>query len=212
MLSLAALIVAVTFARREFFPPRANDPFTVVTQSDWKEYAVGEMRIGPPTARVMITEFSDFECPACLRLYRRLEKVRSRYPDDVTIVYRNFPLDDLHPSARPAAVAAQCAALHGQFPAYYRHLFENQETLKSANWSLIARQNGVTDTASFTRCLSAPAIAEQVRADSMAAARLGIVGTPMVLINDRLYKAAPSQAVLDSLIAALVERRTAAAR
>lgn len=91
--------------------------------------------------------------PACLRLYRRLEKIRSRYPNDVAIVYRNYPLDELHPSARPAAIAAQCAARHGKFPDYYRHLFENQQTLESANWSLIARPTGVTDTASFTRCL-----------------------------------------------------------
>ena len=214
ILSLCALAVTVSLVRREYFPPAPPAPprLVPVEQADWRDYAVSEMRIGPTTAPVTFTVFSDFECPACRTLYRRLESIRSRYGDSVTIAYRNYPLDDLHPAARPAAIAAECAARHGRFLPYYKYLFENQDSLRGANWSLIAHRSGITDTASFRACLAEPSIAERLRLDSVAASRLGIPGTPLVLVNEHKYRGAPSQATLDSVVGALVggTRRVAA--
>jgi protein-disulfide isomerase len=212
ILTLCAVGVAAPLVKREFFPAPSTRGLEPITKADWQKYAVSDMRLGPPRAAVTVTEFSDFECPACLRLYRRLEKIRQRHPNDVAIVYRNYPLDELHPAARPAALAAHCAATHGGFEKYYQYLFENQDSLTTANWSLIAHRIGITDTSSFARCLQAPAAAERLRADSLDAVTLGITGTPLVLINDRLYHGAPSQATLDSVIAGILAKQATAMR
>src|SRR5262245_41479360 len=65
--------------------------------------------IGPDAAPVTIVEFTDFQCPFCKRVIPTLAQVRSRYGEKVKLVYRDFPLDNIHPQARKAAEAAQCA-------------------------------------------------------------------------------------------------------
>jgi protein-disulfide isomerase len=150
---------------------------------------------------VTITEFSDFECPACYRLSRSLETLRARYPDRIAIVYRNYPLNDLHPYARAAAIAASCASSHGRFAAYHDSLFSHRTSLETVNWTRLAAQVGVEDTSAFASCLTSPSVVASLVRDSTAAAALRIPGTPLVLVNEWLFRGgAPAPPVLDSLV------------
>lgn len=201
IIALCALVITVSVVRAQFFPaPQQPDSLMPQREQAWRQYAVGDMHIGPPTAPVTITAFSDFECPACYRLYRSLAGIRAHRGADVAIVYRNYPLDELHPSARPAAIAAECAAAQGRFTPYHDFLFEHQDSLKHIGWTALADRLGVADTAAFARCLAAPETATKLRRDSADAIALKIPGTPLVLVNAWLYRGAPSSRVLDSMI------------
>jgi protein-disulfide isomerase len=196
----AVAVTAMTVRDHLRGPAPQSGELAAVSQKNWRHYAVSDMRIGSLAAPVTITEFSDFQCPVCGRLYRALEKIRARYGDSVTIVYRNYPLNELHPAARSAAAAAECAAQQGQFENYYKALFERQDTLDRVNWSAIARRVGVIDTNAFSLCLTTATVATKLKTDSLAATSLGIPGTPLVLVNEWMYRGAPTQATLDSVI------------
>jgi protein-disulfide isomerase len=203
VLTLCALAITVMMVRSQFFSrPPAQGELRPEREKQWRSYATGDMRIGQPSAPVTVTEFSDFECPACARLHRTLKTVRERRGNRIAIVYRNYPLNEIHPSARPAAIAAQCAARQGKFAEYHDYLFSHQDSLKSLAWVSVAAQVGVADTSGFAACLADPATSEALQRDSTAAAALKIAGTPLVLINGWLYKGAPSLAVLDSVVMA----------
>ena len=105
ILTLCALVVTgMTVHDRLALKVPRDGALEAVRQHNWREFAVGDMRIGSPTAPVTITEFSDFQCPVCGRFYRAVESLRSRYGDNaLALVYRNYPLDHLHPAARSAA-------------------------------------------------------------------------------------------------------------
>src|SRR5437762_3699661 len=74
--------------------------------------------IGPATAPVTIVEFSDFECPYCGGLYPTIKQVEKNYPQTVRVVYRQFPLANLHPHAMKAAEASLCANEQKKFWAF----------------------------------------------------------------------------------------------
>lgn len=200
VLTICAVVLTVGYVRREYFPPvpPKAPPFTQV--SEWKSLATGNMKFGDSAATLHIVEFSDFECPACRRLFRTVSALRARDSNAVRVTYRNYPLDDLHPSARPAAIAAQCAADQGRFEQLHDYLFDHQTELDGMKWTDAAAAVGVPDTSRFRGCLSAPETLAKLSADSAAAKRLAIDGTPLVLIDGLLIRGAPKAALLDSLL------------
>ncbi len=201
VLAVCGVVLTGTYVWRSFASPRPADAVSrVVEIRNWKTYAVGGMQIGSAAAPVTITEFSDFECPACLRLYRAIEQVRAKYGHDVRIVYRNYPLDDLHPNARAAAIAAECASEQGRFAEYYEHLFKHQALLGQTDWVTTAATVGISDTAAFRGCLVSSAVPQRLRTDSAAAAELNITGTPLVLVNAWKNPGAPSPLALEKLV------------
>ncbi len=89
--------------------------FPEISDADWQT--------GPKDAMLTILEYSDFQCPACSAFYAELEKFMAKYPDDVRLVYRHFPLTSLHPNAVQAAQASEAAGLQGKFWDMYHSLF-----------------------------------------------------------------------------------------
>ena len=202
VLTVGLLAVTLMMVCSQFFPTTARaGELKPQREKEWQKYAVGDMRIGPADAAVTITEFSDFQCQFCYRLYRSLESIRSQHANDVAIVYRNYPLEELHPFAKPAAIAVECAAQQGRFAEYYRFLFDHQDSLKNIGWTSAAHQLGVADTSAFAACLTSPAILAKLTADSLAASALRIPGTPLVLVNSWVYRGAPTKAALDTVVA-----------
>ena len=85
--------------------------------------------IGDPDAPITIIEFSDFECPFCARFHvQTLPLLLEEYIDQgkVKLVFRDFPIQSIHPNALPASVAAECANDQGKFKGMHDMLFENQ--------------------------------------------------------------------------------------
>lgn len=82
--------------------------------------------IGPEGAKVTIVEFSDFECPFCIRAYPTIKKILSDYKGQVRFYYKHYPLTQIHPNAEKAAEASICAGDQGKFWEYHDKLFEVQ--------------------------------------------------------------------------------------
>ncbi len=104
---------------------QANPPnFQIVASRP--EYSDGEIE-GNPNAKVVIVEFSDFQCPFCKRWTdQNMTRVRAQLGDDVAFVFLHFPITQIHPNAGNAALAAQCAAEQGKFWPMHDILFAKQ--------------------------------------------------------------------------------------
>ncbi len=145
---------------------------------------------GDPRAPVTIVEFSDFECPFCLRFYEEtLPLIEARYVDTgkASFVYRDFPLG-FHQSALPAHVAAECADEQGAFWEYHDALFEAQAEWASAGPGLRAALVGYAaalglDAGEFSSCLDDPGMEAEVMADYSDGSEYGITGTPGFLVG-----------------------------
>jgi len=140
---------------------------------------------GNDVAPVTIVAFSDFHCPFCKRVNPTLAQVMSRYGDKVRLVFRDFPLDRLHPHARRAAEAGRCAKDQGKFWEYHDLLFANAPSANAEALTTYARQAGL-DLPGFERCISSGTHAAAVQRDVDEAIRLGLTGTPNFFINGRL--------------------------
>ena len=81
---------------------------------------------GPKNTKVTIVEFSDFECPFCVRAYPTVKQVLKEYKDDVKLYYKQFPLVQIHPNALKAAEASLCAADQGKFWEFHDKIFETE--------------------------------------------------------------------------------------
>jgi len=148
---------------------------------------------GDPNAPVTVVEFSDFQCPFCSRFFTQtLPALQENYIDTgkIKLVYKDLPLDNLHPNARPAHIAAECADEQGKFWDYHDVLFEKQSEwnrLSSADLSTQLTQYATSmglNSASFESCLSSPSMADEVNADFLQAASYGATGTPTFFIGN----------------------------
>jgi protein-disulfide isomerase len=148
---------------------------------------VDEPAMGSKGAKVVVFEFSDFECPFCARFSSDvLPKLKTDYVDTgkVRIAFRHLPLRAIHRYAVPAARASACAANQGRFWDYHDRLFEHQDALTQSDLVSHAVAVGL-DMEAFSACLEKPAVdkADRVAADSELAKRLGLAGTPVFLIG-----------------------------
>ena len=156
--------------------------------------------MGPASAPVTIVEFSDYQCPYCATLYKRLERLRALHPVDVAIVYRHVPITALHEHARAAAIASECAGAQGRFREYYYLLFQQPDSIGKIPWETAAQRVGVANLPAFKAYLSSPLVETRLKRDSVAAAALEITGTPTILVNNKRRMGAPTDAALDSMV------------
>ena len=163
--------------------------------------------LGPAAAPVTIVEFSDFQCPFCKQVVPTLTQVLSRYGEKVKLVFRDFPIDSLHPQARKAAEAARCAQDQGKFWDYHDALFANASKLGPEQLKTYAQQVGL-DLPSFERCLASGTHAAAVQKSVDEGMRLGVTGTPAFFINGELVSGAQP---VESF-ARVIERELARAR
>lgn len=89
--------------------------------------------IGPEQSSVTVHMYEDFECPACITSHAIIKQVIATYQDRVRFVWKDFPLETIHPAARPSANAARCAQVQGKFWEYQEQLFTQRDWVKAAN-------------------------------------------------------------------------------
>jgi protein-disulfide isomerase len=140
--------------------------------------------IGPAAAPVVLVLFSDFQCPYCKGMSATLKEVTKKYGDKVRLVFRQFPLTNIHPFAQGAAEASLCAAAQGRFWEMHDLLFQNQKSLSVKDFKSHAEKLGL-DTAAFNACVDSKRFAPQVKEDLKAGAGAGTEGTPALYINGR---------------------------
>lgn len=143
---------------------------------------------GGPQARVLLTEFSDFQCPSCKYARPIIEALLKQYADQVRFVFRHYPLSQ-HAWARPAAVAAECAARQGRFWPVHDRLFEEQEKWVEsgdppAKFEEYAKAAGV-DLQAFKSCQADPAVAAAVERDVAEGNAWQVMSTPTLFIGHR---------------------------
>lgn len=147
---------------------------------------------GNPDAEIIVVEFSDFQCPFCSRFFdQTLPLIEQNYIDTgkIKFVYRDFPIDSLHPNARPAHIAAECADEQGKFWEYHDILFSRVNQWQSLPMSSLG-DNFVAfadelelDTTNFIDCLQSESTAQEVHSDYLAGAQYGVTGTPAFFVG-----------------------------
>jgi protein-disulfide isomerase len=140
---------------------------------------------GPEDARVILAEFSDFQCPYCRALFPTLQKIALDYKDSVRIVYLQFPLADIHPQALKAAEASLCARDQGKFWEMHDAMFADQGNLGIED---LKRKAAVLslEMESFGACLESGKHFADVRNDVGEGVKAGVSGTPALFINGRM--------------------------
>jgi protein-disulfide isomerase len=144
---------------------------------------------GAATAPVTIVECSDVHCPFCTRVLPTLTQLESQYDDNVKLVFRDYPIDQLHSGARKAHEAARCAKEQGKFWAYHDTLFANAPKA-SPNQLKAYAQEVELDVAAFEQCVSSGKYQAAVQHDIDEGTRAGVTGTPAFFINGRLVSGA----------------------
>jgi protein-disulfide isomerase len=144
---------------------------------------------GASDAKVTIVEFSDFHCPFCKRVQPTLTQLLAKYPNDVKLVYKHMPLDQLHPQARRAAEASWCAQQQGKFWQYHDALYSGAPDGSEQNLTAVAGRVGL-DGGQYQQCMAAGEAAKVVQAHVEEGARYGVSGTPGFFVNGRFVNGA----------------------
>jgi len=137
---------------------------------------------GPAGAPVRIIEFSDFQCPFCRRVQPTLQALLAKYPGQISVSFRDFPIVELHPMAHVSAQAAKCAGDKGKFWEYHDLLFAESNRPTREMLGKFAEQLGLEEKA-FAACLDGNAYKKAVDDDMDAGLRVGVGSTPVFFIN-----------------------------
>jgi protein-disulfide isomerase len=162
---------------------------------------VGEPLRGSKNAKVTIVEFTDFECPFCMRAQKSTKELRDRYGDRISFVFKDFPLD-FHQNAMGAHIAASCVQREKPeaFWAFFDGLFDparDKATLQMDSLRARALSLGV-DAGKFEACMNDPSIMKEIEDDIKEGSAIGVSGTPAFFINGRLISGAqPAEAFIE---------------
>jgi protein-disulfide isomerase len=138
--------------------------------------------IGPPTARITLVEYGDYECPYCGRAQPAVKHLLGQFEDDIEFAFRHFPLAEIHPHALDAAIAAEAAGAQGTFWQMHDRLFAHQDRLAPRDLLVLAREIGL-ELEQFAEDITRRTYEPRVRRDFMSGVRSGVNGTPTFFIN-----------------------------
>lgn len=152
-----------------------------------RQPSAGEHIVGSPDAPVVLVEYADFQCPYCSLIYPTLKKIVADSNGKIAWVYRNLPLDSIHPNARPAAEAAECISHELGNDAFWKFsddVFNNQQSLGDSFYKQEAAKLGA-DPQTFQKCYADKQYDSVINADSAEAVTNGGSGTPYTIVVGR---------------------------
>lgn len=172
-----------------FIYTMVNTPSTSTTALTAPGPKPTDMTYGNPHAKVVLTEYADFQCPGCGAFYPIVKQLTQQYQDKLLFVYRFFPLSQIHQNALVASEAGYAAALQGKFWPMHDLLFQHQTewaTLPdpTANFISYAQQAGL-NIDQFKKDYASDKIANYIKSQEQAALDLGLPGTPSFFINGK---------------------------
>jgi protein-disulfide isomerase len=146
----------------------------------------GDPFLGPRNARVTLVEFSDFQCPYCAKAVAELNAVLKAYPNDVKLVFKQYPLVDSHAQAALAAAAALAAHRQGKFWPLHDAMFADRTNLSRKNILAMAGAVGL-DTKRFEQDWDSPAIKQALAREEKEGDDAGVDATPTIFIDGQKY-------------------------
>ena len=141
---------------------------------------------GDEKAPLVLVEYGDYECPHCGHAYPIVKQIQKHFGKRLAFVFRNFPLNEMHPDAESAAETAEFAGANGKFWEMHDAIFENQETLGLEMLVALAGKLGL-DARKLESALEGGEFTQRVKSDFMGGVRSGVNGTPSFFVNGQKY-------------------------
>ncbi len=158
-------------------------------KSDKKSTSIDDHIFGSTSGKVTLIEYGDFQCPGCGALFPTLQPLKEKYKDQLTFIFRNFPLTSIHPNALAAATAAEAAGLQDKWWEYHDKLYESQDDWSSAEaekrtdiFVAYAKELGL-DVDKFKKDLESKKIAQKVARDQALGKKIGVSSTPTLVLD-----------------------------
>jgi cyclophilin family peptidyl-prolyl cis-trans isomerase/protein-disulfide isomerase len=175
------------------------DPvFPAIKDTDWQK--------GPKDAMITILEYSDYQCPYCAQVAPVLDDLLVKFPKDVRLVYRHFPLN-IHDKSIASAQAAEAAGLQGKFWEMHSLLLSKQAEWSGKNpqdfstWlNTQAKTISGLDAAKFMQDLLSKPISEKVATALKSAEDIGLNQTPFLILNGRAFGGNPDEATIGAVL------------
>lgn len=208
---LALLVIAscaVAVAWRAFNEPRPTRAAVgeALSEGQLRDVRRHSLIDGAHSATVEVFEFGDFQCPFCASFHSAWTAVRRQYHGAVMLRYVHAPAA-AHRFAVPAAVAAECAAEQDRFGRFADIAFQRQSEISTLDWPTVAAEAGVSDAPRYLRCLASETTRARVAAAAQLSARLGVRGTPTVIVDGTRVSPPVDSATLDASVRAALRRR-----
>ncbi len=169
--------------------PRMHRPTPKLLEDPLPIPVDGSPVTGPANARVTIVEFSDFQCPYCSVAVLKLNAILKAYPNDIKLIFKQYPLADLHSQAELAAEAALAAHRQGKFWPLHDAMFADRTHLTRQNILAMAGKAGL-DLTKFQQDWDSPAIRQAVARDQADGDKVFVNGTPTIFIDGQHYNGA----------------------
>lgn len=166
------------------------DPQKIITNPKDKN-AIADHVFGASSQKVILLEYGDFQCPGCAAAFPKLKAIKEHYKDQLTFVFRNFPLTAIHPNALVAASAAESAGLQGKFWEYHDKLYQTQ-----TEWSGLdaesrtkiflgyAKELGL-DENEFKKQLDNRWVKTKIKTDQALGKKQNVQATPTVILDGK---------------------------
>lgn len=163
---------------------------------------IAEHTKGSKKNKILLVEFGDYQCPSCAGAHANIEAIMDEYKDDLTFVFRNFPLTAIHPNARAAAAVAETAGLQGKFWEMYDTLYEKQN-----DWSSLDASQRTTvfnsyatnlslDIEKFKTDLASKEVAAKINFDMALGKKASVSATPSFFLNGKKVDEATSSGIV----------------
>jgi protein-disulfide isomerase len=141
---------------------------------------------GSSSAPIILVEYGDYQCPYCRKANRIVKQLQENLGNQLTCIFRNYPLQDLHPNALHAAIAAETANIQGKFWEMHDMIFENQRNLDDSSLISYAKEIGL-DVTQFEKDFGSQPTVEKVEEDINSGNRFGVEGTPTFFVNGKFF-------------------------
>jgi protein-disulfide isomerase len=164
---------------------------------------------GPPDAAITLVQYGDYECPHTRLSRHSVHQLQREFPDSLRFVFRHFPLEEIHPHARAASVAAEAAARQTDFWTMHAYLFEHQQALEDADLKRYVVELGL-DSGRFARDRNSPEVTTRIERDLASGERSGVPGTPTFFVNGIRHDGGYDLKSLRSAILAHIDGRARA--
>ena len=181
---------------------------SVVAASD-QNGNIADHTKGSESNKILLIEYGDYQCPSCGDAYPNVNTLMEEYGDDVTLVFRNFPLTAIHPNARAAAAVAEAAGLQGKFWEMHDKLYVSQNdwsgldaSKRTTVFNSYAQDLGL-DMDKFNADVAGKEAGQKINFDMALGKSVDVAATPTFFLNGKKLDDATSSAIVQGDLTAI---------